>query len=262
MADPAPLGATSELEQLHARVRELEIERRHLLTIIEILEEISGTLHFTDIMAAITQKLGQTFGLDRCSIFLTDRGATTARLVASYEDPSIRNHVVDLDRYPEVKRALTANEVVFIPDAQSAPLLMHIRGHLAARRVRSITVVPITWRAVAIGALFLRTFQDGPQFSETDLKFCQVIASLTAKALRNAYRYDRLRQRQSSESEQANRADRERIALLGFIRRLLTAASAKDGAWGEAQLARISGEELDRLVEIAMTVVGEEAKGT
>ena len=32
--------------------------------------------------------------------------ATSVRLVASYEDPGIRNYAVDLDRYPELRRAL------------------------------------------------------------------------------------------------------------------------------------------------------------
>jgi hypothetical protein len=40
---------------------------------------------------------------------------------------------------------------------------------------------------VAIGAIFLRTFRDGPTFSEADIQFCKVVANLTAKALRNAH---------------------------------------------------------------------------
>src|SRR6266581_1252879 len=106
------------VEALAERIRELEHERKHLLAVIEILEEISGTLHFVDILQTITRKLGETFGLDRCSIFLSEKGRASARLVASYEDPSIRNYVVDLERYPELRRALQASETVFIPEAQ------------------------------------------------------------------------------------------------------------------------------------------------
>jgi len=40
------------------------------------------------------------FGLDRCSIYLAGEVAAEARLVATYEDPTLRNLVVDLDRYP------------------------------------------------------------------------------------------------------------------------------------------------------------------
>lgn len=248
------------MSDLEARIRELEHERKHLLAVIEILEEISGTLHFVDILQSITRKLGETFGLDRCSIFLAERGGRTARLVASYEDPTIRNYVVDLDRYPELQRALASGETVFIPDAEADPNLKHIKGSLATRRVKSITVVPINWRGTAIGAIFLRTFRDGPTFSDADIRFTQVVGSLTAKALRNAHRYERLKERKQ-DAGGAGQPDLERIALVGFLKRLLDAFARRDGAGVEGLLAKSSTEELDRLVEIAMTVLAEEGKG-
>ena len=64
----------AETERLAARVGELEHERKHLLAVIEILKEVSTSLHFTDILQVIARKLGETFGLDRCSIFLAERG--------------------------------------------------------------------------------------------------------------------------------------------------------------------------------------------
>ena len=260
MAEPNTLAPESDLERMQTRVRELEHERKHLLAVIEILEEISGTLHFVDILQAITRKLGETFGLDRCSIFLAERGRASARLVASYEDPSIRNYVVDLERYPELRKALQSGETVFIPEAQDDPTLKHVRGALAMRRVRSITVVPITWRGSSIGAIYLRTFRDGPAFSDADIRFCQVIASLTAKALRNAYRYERLKDRRPETTEATQRADLERVALVGFLSRLLGRFTT-EGAWAEGLMSKASAEELDRLVEIAITVLSEEAKG-
>ena len=77
------------------QLEELRQERKHLLATIDILEEISGTLHFVDILQAITRKLGELYGLDRASIFLAERRGSSARLVASYENPAIRNFLVD-----------------------------------------------------------------------------------------------------------------------------------------------------------------------
>ena len=114
---------------------------------------------------------------------------------------------------------------------------------------------------MAIGAVYLRTFRDGPAFSESDIRFCQVIASLTAKALRNAYRYERLKGRDPGGTEASRRSELERIALVGFLSRLLSRFATKEGAWAEGLLSKASADELDRLVEIATTVLSEEAKG-
>ncbi len=251
----------AETERLAARIAELEHERKHLLAVIEILKEISGSLHFIDILQSIARKLGESFGLDRCSIFLSERGGTHVRLVASYEDPTIRNHLVDLERYPELKRAIHHGETVFIPDAINDPTLKHVKSELTNRRVKSITVVPINWRGVAIGAIFLRAFRDGPIFSDADVRFVQVVASLTAQALRNAHRYERLAQRQAETGEALRRMELERVALLSFLRRLMEVFGRQDGAWGEGLLPKASAEELDRLVGVALAVIQEEAKG-
>ena len=260
MTTPSALSAT-DADRLAARVAELEYERRHLLAVIEILREISSTLHFIDILQAIARKLGEAFGLDRCSIFLSERGGRSVRLVASYEDPTIRNYVVDLERYPELKRAMQSGETVFIPDAANDPSLKHVKSEMINRRVKSITVVPITWRSVAIGAIFLRTFRDGPAFSDADVRFVQVVAQLTAQALRNAHRYERLAQRQQSSGDTVSRMELERVALLAFLRRLLEAFGEREGAWAEALLPRASAEEIERRVGVAMAVIQEEAKG-
>jgi two-component system sensor histidine kinase ChiS len=239
----------------------LQRERDRLVAIVDILQEISSSLHFVDILQAIARKFGDAFGLDRCSIFLSTE-QNEARLVASYEDPTIRNLVVDLNRYPELKRALDSGETVFIPDVASDPSLRFIKATLDTRNVRSIVVVPIQWQSTIIGAIFLRTNRDAEPFSESDLQFCQVVASLTAKALRNAHRFEALLRDQKNAALGQRRADLQRVALLSFIGRLLDRYTKDDDhAWAETLLPNASNEELDRLVTVATRVIDEEAKG-
>jgi GAF domain-containing protein len=250
------LMATDDVERLQARLTALEQERKHLLAVIEILQDIGGSLHFAEVVQSVTLRLGETFGLDRCSIFLAERGGETVRLVASYEDPGIRNYTVDLDRYPELRRALQTGETVFIADAATDPSLGPARWALAARKVKTITVIPISWRGTAIGAIFLRTFRDGPSFSAADLQFCQVVANLTAKALRNAHRFERLRKRKG-EDEEARRRVQEQAALIGFLRRLL--AVYPPPSEEEPGLAQGISSELERLVGVAQAVLSQES---
>ena len=210
---PGSDGRDDELVRLHARVAELQRERDHLVAIVDILQEISSSLHFVDILQAIARKLGDAFGLDRASIFLSGE-KDEVRLVASYEDPAIRNLVVDLNRYPELKRAFDSGDTVFIPDAAADPDLKSIKDKLDSRNVRSIVVLPIRWQSSTIGAIFLRTDRDSQPFSESDIRFCQVVASLTAKALLNAHRLEAVMRDQKDTLAAQKRGDLQRIALV------------------------------------------------
>jgi hypothetical protein len=257
----APRNFAEDVARLEARVAELTRERDHLVAIVEILQDVSSSLHFVDILQAISRKLGDTFGLDRCSIFLAGE-RSEVRLVASYEDPSIRNLVVDLDRYPELKRAFNSGETVFVPDAVNDPMFSAVKDALSLRNVRSVVVVPIRWRQDVIGAIFLRTERDATPFSDADIRFCQVIADLTAKALRNAHRFESLLKSTKDQAAGQRVAELQRIALVAFLRRLLdTYASSDDHLWAETLLPKASDEELQRLVGVALNVIAEEAKG-
>ena len=258
-ADAHP-AAGDDVARLRAKLTEVQRERDHLITAVDILQEISGTLHFADILQTIARKLGDTFALDRCAIFLTGE-PDGVRLVASYEDPSIRNLVVDLQRYPELRRALQTGETVYIADAVNDPLMTGARSQLESRGVRSIVVVPFSWQGTIIGAIFLRTGRQSPIFGDADVRFCQVIASLTAKALRNAHRFESLTRQQQDAAREQRRAELQRVALVGFLRRLLDRyAASEQQRFAEGLLPRTSEEELERLVGVTMQVLEEEAR--
>lgn len=254
-------GRDDEVARLRARLAELQRERDHLVALVDILQEISSSLHFTDILHAIAIKLGETFGLDRSAIYLSGE-QNEVRLVATYEDPSISNLVVDLNRYPELKRAFESGETVFIPDATNDPSLRSIKAALDLRNVRSIVVLPIQWQGAVIGAIFLRTDRDAEPFSNADVAFCQVVASLTAKALRNAHRFESLLRDQANGTSGRQRTDLQRIALIAFLQRLFQHyAKTEEHVWSETLLPKNADEDFARLVTVAMQVIDEEAKG-
>ena len=177
--------------------------------------------------------------------------------MASYEDPGIRNYVVDLDRYPELRRALQTGETVFIADAATDPQLGPARWALAARKVKTITVIPISWRGAAIGAIFLRTFRDGPSFSAADLQFCQVVANLTAKALA---------ERTSLRAPAGSGRAKTRVPGAGSMSKPRCSASCA-ACWPTIRRRptttrpgrRRSTAEIERLVGVALTVLSQES---
>ena len=58
------------------------------------------------------------------------------------------------------------------------------------------------------------------------------------------------------------KSDLQRVALVGFMRRLLDRYSrGEEQSWAETLLPKAADEELERLVTVAMQVLEEEAKG-
>jgi GAF domain-containing protein len=251
-------SSAPDIERLQQRVQELEQERRHLVAVVEMLHAITGTFEVPDIVQSVVHKLGEMYGLDRCSVFLAEKGNRTARLMATYEDPSLSNHLVDLERYPEIRQALETNSSVIISDVGEDALVSGVRGALMERGIRAISVVPISWRGAAVGAIFLRTFRDGPAFSPIDLRFVHVVASLTAKALRTAWTFEKLQKRSAAAGPASDR-DRQRATLLAFVQKLLTDFDEPVDVEG-TPLSTAQQEELERLTGMALGVVAREAR--
>ena len=58
------------------------------------------------------------------------------------------------------------------------------------------------------------------------------------------------------------KSELQRIALIGFMRRMLDRyARGEEQTWAETLLPKAADEELERLVTVAMQVLEEEAKG-
>ena len=82
---PSTPALTSRSSQ--ARVEELTRERDQMAVALDIMQEVSSSLHFTEILQRIARRLGDLFGLDRCSIYLAGDVAEEVRMVATFENP-------------------------------------------------------------------------------------------------------------------------------------------------------------------------------
>jgi hypothetical protein len=83
------------------------------------------------------------------------------------------------------------------------------------------------------------------------------VANLTAKALRNAHRFERVQERRGDGAELRQR-EREQAALIGFMRRLL-AVYPPPAPSDEEEIAAADSPELGRLVGVAQAVLNQEA---
>lgn len=185
----------------------LRAEADRLRTTIDILRAMIRCTNEAEILQVVATKLSEALGADRAAVMLLGEGREDLRIVASAEDPSLKEMAVDLRRYPEIRRSLEGGESVFVEDARDDPTFSDLRPLIEQLRIRQVAVVPIRWEGVVLGTLFLRTTAQAT-LTPDSVRFCERIAELTAETLYHAYR-----------REQASRGEPYR-RLTGFLRRL------------------------------------------
>jgi hypothetical protein len=84
------------------------------------------------------------------------------------------------------------------------------------------------------------------------------VADVTAHALRAAHRIERLQSRLRG-GRDALLLERERAALLAFLRRLLASFAWREAEAGEELVPRAGDADLERLVGVALRVLEREA---
>lgn len=177
----------------YSKTVNLEVEKRKLEIILEITKSVSSTLDIQEVLRIIVNKVAEHILADRCSIILADEQQKQGYVVASHDAPQINRLQIDLNKYPEIFRAIESKEVVVINDVNMDPLMSGVREILNQIGIRSLLVVPIAYQDVVIGTLFLKVRKKTHDFTQDDIKFCQVIANTSANAIKNAQLYEQIR---------------------------------------------------------------------
>lgn len=191
-----PFDKTELLSKVKNEIRmgflyeELKQNRRDLTALLNVTRTLSSTLDSKEILYLIVKKISEVIDVARCSIVRIDPDSRYGIVVASHEDPTIRDLKINLRKYPEIKKALQTKEIVLIKDIWKDPLMAKVRKYLERIRFDSIMVIPVIYREEVIGTLLLRTSRAGEAFKEKDIRFCKVVANIAAGALYNAYLYE------------------------------------------------------------------------
>lgn len=207
-AMPTPIDLAELRARIDALVRiraEVQEAREALRTrdlLFDIFQEVSASLRADEVFQTLVRRVGQAFGLTHCSFVLTAPGEEKGRVVAVYENPSIRDLRVDLGRYPEILEALRTERPVVVHDVQEHPLFEPIRQLWAQLQidvnVQSAVALPVFVQGRAAGVFFLRTARGDPQLRPQDVAFANTIAQAAARVLENEERRSAIHRRQIS----------------------------------------------------------------
>jgi len=139
------------------------------------------------------KKISEILKVTRCSmISINAEDQRYAQVLSTFEDPSITNIRLDLEKYPEIRNALSSRKPVIIKDAQKDPLMKEVKEVITPLGIRSILVIPIFFREEIIGTMLLRTSRANHAFTKREIQLCVALANASSHALYNAFLFQKL----------------------------------------------------------------------
>ncbi|PLX83554.1 MAG: diguanylate cyclase [Desulfuromonas sp.] len=170
-----------------------DLERDDLQMLLGLYDTVFALRNPMKILQMIVDRLAELLDVERCSIVSVASNVEMIVKASSHlhENPEIR---LDLDRYPEIRKALETRSAVVVDDVGSDPLMESVQPSLSSLNFKSMLVVPIIKKESVIGTLFLgtaTTLQKG--ISERVFKLCHLVANISANALENAILFESIR---------------------------------------------------------------------
>ena len=180
----------------HADRREAEAraatdEARVRAEMIDILHEITETLKPDEIYQILTRRVARVLGVTRCSMVLAPPGSAIGLVVASHDNPMVRNLEIQLVKYPEIRRALDTGAPVLVSDVRTDPLYDEVRRAWTAEGIevptRSAIAIPFSLRQAQRGVFFLRTTDADKPLEDEDVRFAGTVIAAAVNAIDRAH---------------------------------------------------------------------------
>ncbi len=216
-------------EEALARAQADADSRRKL---VDILHEVTGDLSVPELFHLLVRRAARALGVSHCSVILARPGEPTALVVAAYENPSLQQLIIRLDRYPEVKAALDTGQPVLVEDLATHPLYEGVRVVWGVEGIevpiRSVIALPFSVERGQHGVFLLRRTRDQDPLGVQDLDFAQAVITAAVAVIQRA---------QMVESTIADNARLEQLAQTDPLTQLLNRRALTERITAEMERA-------------------------
>ncbi len=190
-------------------MRLLEQKARDSEALLEISQAVNSTLDTDEIMRLIVNRIAEHIPVNRCSITGIDDVNGCGYVLASSDVPAINSFRIDLKRYPEIREVIRTGQSLIVENMKTHPLMEEVRDAVMSLDFNTLLVLPVIYHKEVIGTLVLRTLRDKNAFTPRELKFCQLVANVSAVALKNARLFERAREESNELREVKEQLERE-----------------------------------------------------
>jgi len=187
----AQLRASRALREARREAKQRAGEAAVNAEMLDILREVTEAFAPEGIYRVLTHRVASALKVSRCSMILAKAGDATGTVVVAAENPSLSNLEIQLNRYPEIQRALEICRPVLVADVSSDPLYAAVRGQWELKGVeittRSVIAVPFGMSGGRTGVFFLRTVGDQPPLTVEDCVLAERVVRTAVSVIEKAY---------------------------------------------------------------------------
>jgi PAS domain S-box-containing protein len=204
------------LQRLAERYREREEQsqlQKDLSLLLELTADYAESLNVEALLHDVTRRLAVQMEIGRASLVMLDPDSQEGVIVASSDDPTLKDRRIELSRYPEIREVVRTARPVVVENAPNHPLLEGVHGAVAAQGIHAIAALPLPIRGHVRGVLLLRASGRRRTFSAREIDFLTTVAHATAIALRNASVLESMRGQTEREKSARIAAEEQAAAL-------------------------------------------------
>jgi two-component system cell cycle response regulator len=176
---------------------------------VDILHEVTDALKAEEIYHILARRVAHVLNIAKCSLVIPRADGRIGLVVVTSDNPMLRNLEIQLDGYPEIRKALDTNQPVLVADVRTDPLYAEVRERWNKEGVRvatkSVIAIPFSLHGAQSGVFFLRTVDESTPLTVQDVAFAEQVVKTAVNAIEKAYQLETVQ------------SDRERYRWLASI---------------------------------------------
>ena len=183
-------SAREALRMTEAQLQQAREEAENQRKVVDILHDVTGDLTSEEIYSILARRVARALSVSHCSVILARPGDATGIVATAFEHPALRNHPIELARYPELRAALDAGKPVLVEDVRVSPLYADVREVWEREgldvEIRSVVALPFSLDRRQSGVFFLRRTHEEPPLTAEDVHFADMVIEAAVAAIQRA----------------------------------------------------------------------------
>jgi len=170
------------------------IQKNDTTLILDILKSLSVRRSTHELLYIFADKIAASIPTNRCSVVRIWEDSTEAHVLASHEDSSVDDMIIQLSKYPEIIHTMQCKQTTAINDIENDPITKPVSDQLSTMGITSIIVIPIVMENPKVGTFLLRAIRKDGAFSQREIDFCRIASETASNAIERSDLFDTIHQ--------------------------------------------------------------------